>query len=104
MSQLITFLAAQGDGGFGMLLMLVAMIAIMYIFMYLPQKREQKKLQKFRASIERGTEVFTAGGIYGVVREMDDVNNVLIVEIASGVRVRIDRNSVFASPAATQQK
>ncbi|MBR6459173.1 MAG: preprotein translocase subunit YajC [Actinomycetaceae bacterium] len=104
MTLIISLLAAQGDGGFGMLLMLVLMMVIMYVFMYLPQKREQKKLQKFRSSIERGSEVFTAGGIYGIVRDIDEIANVLIVEIASGVRVRVDRNSVFASPTAQQQK
>ena len=93
--------AAQGDGGMGMILMLVAMFAIMYFFMIRPQQKKQKEIQKFRNSIERGQEVVTAGGLYGVVREIDDVKNVLIIEVASGVRVRVDRNSVFASATST---
>ena len=93
--------AAQGDGGMGMILMLVAMFAIMYFFMIRPQQKKQKEIQKFRNSIERGQEVVTAGGIYGVVREIDDVKNVLVIEVASGVRVRVDRNSVFASATST---
>ena len=93
--------AAQGDGGMGMILMLVAMFAIMYFFMIRPQQKKQKEIQKFRNSIDRGQEVVTAGGIYGVVREIDDVKNVLVVEVASGVRIRVDRNSVFASATST---
>ena len=42
--------AAQGDGGMGMILMLVAMFAIMYFFMIRPQQKKQKEIQKFRIS------------------------------------------------------
>ena len=84
------------------LIMIVLMFAIMYFFMIRPQQKKQKELQNFRKSIEKGQEIVTAGGIYGVVREIDDVNNVLIVEVASGVRLRVDRNSVFATAQATE--
>ena len=85
-----------------MILMLVAMFAIFYFFMIRPQQKKQKEIQNFRKSIEKGQEVVTAGGIYGVVRDIDDVNNILVIEVASGVRLRVDRNSVFASATATE--
>ena len=84
------------------LLMIVAMFAIMYFFMIRPQQKKQKEIQNFRKSIEKGQEVVTAGGIYGVVRDIDDVNNILIIEVANGVRLRVDRNSVFASATSTE--
>lgn len=99
---IILMQAAQGDGGMGMILMLVAMFAIMYFFMIRPQQKKQKEIQQFRNSIEKGQEVITAGGIYGVVRDIDEVKNVLILEVANGVRLRVDRNSVFASAANTE--
>ena len=102
MKALIILLEAQGDGGLGMILMLVAMFAIMYFFMIRPQQKKQKEIQKFRNAIERGQEVITAGGIYGTVRDIDEVKNVLIIEIANGVRIRVDRNSVFASAENTE--
>ena len=102
MKTLIILLEAQGDGGLGMILMLVAMFAIMYFFMIRPQQKKQKEIQKFRNAIERGQEVITAGGIYGTVRDIDEVKNVLIIEIANGVRIRVDRNSVFASAENTE--
>jgi preprotein translocase subunit YajC len=74
----------------------------MYFFMIRPQQKKQKELQNFRKAIEKGQEIVTAGGIYGTVREIDDVNNILIVEVANGVRLRIDRNSVFATAQATE--
>ena len=97
----MTLLQAQGDGGMGMILMLVAMFAIMYFFMIRPQQKKQKEIQKFRNNIEKGQNVITAGGVYGTVRDIDEANNILILEVASGVRIRVDRNSVFGSAAST---
>jgi preprotein translocase subunit YajC len=37
----------------------------------------------------------TAGGIYGRVREVKD--NTVILEIADGVRIKIDKNSIYQS-------
>ena len=49
-----------------------------------------------------GTDVVTAGGIYGKVKEVNDMDNTLMIEIASGVKIKIAKNSVYASvPADT---
>lgn len=103
MKTLITLLAAQGDGGMGMIIMLLVMFAIMYFFMIRPQQKKQKEIQNFRNSIERGQQVVTAGGLYGTVKDIDDVNNILVIEVANGVRVRVDRNSVFGTAQPADQ-
>ena len=97
---------AQGQqapvgGGASMWILLLLMFVVMYFFMIRPQQKKQKELQNFRKSIEKGQEVVTAGGIYGTVRDIDDVNNILIIEVANGVRLRVDRNSVFGSATGT---
>ena len=79
-----------------MILMMVAIFAIMWFFMIRPQQKKQKEIQKWRNSITVGTNVLTAGGIYGVVRGINEADNILEVEVASGVRIRVDRNSVYA--------
>ncbi len=79
-----------------MILMMVAIFAIMWFFMIRPQQKKQKEIQKWRNSITVGTNVVTAGGIYGVVRNINEADNILEVEVANGVRIRVDRNSVYA--------
>ena len=79
-----------------MILMMVAIFAIMWFFLIRPQQKKQKEIQKWRNSITVGTNVVTAGGIYGVVRGINEADNILEVEIANGVRIRVDRNSVYA--------
>ena len=49
----------------------------------------------------RGQQIVTAGGIYGVVKDIDEAANTLKVEIASGICIKVDRGSVFASPQVT---
>ena len=88
--------AAQGGGGMSFLIMMVAIFAIMWFFMIRPQQKKQKEIQKWRNSITVGTNVVTAGGIYGVVRGINEADNILEVEVANGVRIRVDRNSVYA--------
>ena len=84
------------------LLMIVAMVAIMYLFMSRPQQKRQKEIQNFRNSITVGQAVVTAGGIYGVVKQIDENDNTLMIEIANGVRIKVDRNSVYAQAQPTQ--
>ena len=84
------------------LLMLVAIFAIMYLFMIRPQQKRQKEIQNFRNSITVGQSVVTAGGIYGVVKQIDENDNTLMIEVANGVRIKVDRNSVYAQAQPAQ--
>ena len=93
---MILLQAAGQPSSMPMILMMVAIFAIMWFFMIRPQQKKQKEIQKWRNSITAGTNVVTAGGIYGVVRSINEADNILEVEIASGVRIRVDRNSVYA--------
>ena len=92
---LLTILLQQQGGGMSMIIMMVAIFAIMYFFMIRPQNKKQKEIQKFRNSIVPGTDVVTAGGIYGKVKEVNELDNTLMVEIASGVKIKIAKNSVY---------
>ena len=84
------------------LLMIVALFAIMYFFMIRPQQKRQKEIQNFRNSITIGQAVVTAGSIYGVVKQIDENDNTLMIEVANGVRIKVDRNSVYAQAQPAQ--
>ena len=102
MNTAFVLLQAQAGGDYSFLIMMVAIFAIMYFFMIRPKNKKQKEIQNFRKNLEVGQEVITAGGIYGKVKEIED--NVVVLEIASGVKIRIDKNSIFANAAATQPR
>jgi len=84
--------AAQG-GGMSMIIMMVAIFAIMWFFMIKPQQKKQKEIRKFRESLEKGKRVITAGGIIGKIVSLED--RWILLEIADGVRIRIDKGSVY---------
>ncbi len=104
METMIFMQAAGGGGGMSFIIMMVIIFAIMWFFMIRPQQKKQKELQKFRNNIEIGTSVVTAGGVYGVVKQVVEEDNTLIVEIAKEVKIKVDRNSVFASATANETK
>ena len=101
MNTAFVLLQAQAGGDYSFLIMMVAIFAIMYFFMIRPQNKKQKEIMNFRKNLEVGQEVISAGGIYGKVKAIED--NVVVLEIASGVKIRIDKNSIYANAAASQQ-
>lgn len=96
----LTVMLQAGGGDYSFIIMMVAIFAIMYFFMIRPQNKKQKEIQNFRKSLEVGQSVVTAGGIYGKIKEIED--NVVILEIASNVKIRIDRSSIYADVSAVQ--
>ena len=82
------------------IIMMVAIFAIMYFFMIRPQNKKQKAIQKFRSSLEVGQEVMTAGGIYGTIRSIDEETLTVSIEIARGVNIKVDKNSVYQNAAS----
>lgn len=77
--------------------MIIAMIAIMYFFMWRPESKRRKQMENFRKGLQKGDKIITAGGIYGVVKEVQETS--LLIEVDSNVTLRIDKNMVVGDPA-----
>ncbi len=102
MNMLTVMLQAQGGGDLSFIFMMVAIFAIMYFFMIRPQNKKQKEIANFRKNLEVGQSIITAGGIYGKIKEIED--NAVVVEIASGVKIKVDKNSIYADAKAQATK
>lgn len=96
--------SAAGGSGIGFWVMIIALFAIMYFFMIRPQQKKQKEIEKFRKALQVGQEVITAGGIHGTIRQIDEVANVIVLEIAKDVKIRIDRACIYADSASARQQ
>lgn len=92
---------AMGNSG-TMWILLIAMFVIMYLFMIRPQNKKQKELAKFRKTLQVNQEVITAGGIYGTIKAVED--NHVILEIDNDVRIKIDKNSIYANSSTVTGK
>ena len=98
---MITVLAASAMQQYQPLIMLGLIIVIMWFFTFRPQQKKQKEIQKFRNSIEKGQSVVTAGGIYGTVKDVIEEDNAHLIEVSHRVRIKVDRNAVYASAQPT---
>ncbi|MDO4159935.1 MAG: preprotein translocase subunit YajC [Prevotellaceae bacterium] len=100
LSMLLAAQAQQG-GGMGFILMMIAVFAVMYFIMIRPQQKKQKEIRNFQNSLSEGAKVVTGGGIYGEVKKIDLATNIVDIEIAKGVVIRVDKGYVFADVSAT---
>lgn len=104
---LIALQAAGGNGaGIMNIGLIVILFAVFYFFMIRPQQKKQKEIKKFRDALAKGDKIITDGGIYGKIRNVGTTT--FDVEISEGVRITIDKNSVYPSSQeiteATAQK
>jgi preprotein translocase subunit YajC len=77
----------------GSLIIIIAMFVLLWVLLIRPQRNRQRQAQQMLDHIDVGDEILTHGGIYGIVQEFDE-NDDLIVEIAEGINVRMARRSV----------
>ena len=77
----------------GFLLILVA-FGFLYFVLIRPQKRRQLQARKMLDSIVVGSEVVTAGGIYGRITAVEDDD--VMVEIAPNTQVKVARRAIGA--------
>lgn len=77
----------------GSLIFLVAMFALLWLLLIRPQRQKQARQQQMLSSVRPGDEVLTVGGLYGLVVEVEDDDD-LVVEIAEGIHVRVARRAV----------
>jgi len=85
----------QSGGGMEGIVMLVIMFAIFYLLLIRPQQKRAKQHKELVNSLKAGDEVVSAGGIHGKVTAVQD--DIITLEIASNVRVRINRSSIVGT-------
>jgi preprotein translocase subunit YajC len=84
---------APGSPMAGLLLPLV-FIGVMFFFMIRPQMKRAKEHRELIAKLAKGDEVITNGGIAGRVDDLGE--SFISVEIAEGIRVKLQRSAVVA--------
>jgi preprotein translocase subunit YajC len=94
-------LAQTGGGGAGGLLGFVlpfaALLLLMYALVIRPQQRQQREHRTMLAQVQRGDLIVTSGGLHGKVTGISD--DVLTVEIAERVRVKISKSAISSRTA-----
>ncbi|MFZ2040561.1 MAG: preprotein translocase subunit YajC, partial [Desulfobacterales bacterium] len=84
--------AGQGAGGFTAFIPLILMFVIFYFLLIRPQQKKQKQHRLMIENLKKGDRIITGGGIHGRITNVDE--NVLTVEIADQVKIKLNRGNV----------
>ena len=79
--------------GFQDFIPLILIFAIMYFLLIRPQQKKVKEHQNMVASLRRGDQAVTQGGLIGKVTKVKEENEIE-VEVADGVKVRVLQNTI----------
>lgn len=95
----------QGEGGAAgspitAILPFVLIFVLFYFLILRPQQKQGRERQGMLKNLKRGDMVITSGGIYG--RILNITGDVITLEIAKGVNVRLSRSGVTG--LATQEE
>ncbi len=90
---------AQGIGGSAPILMMVAIFAIFYVLLIMPQQRKQKKWQAMLQQIKPGDRVITSGGLTGAIMSVKDDAVVLRVP-PDNIKIEVARSSIVTLTTA----
>ena len=85
--------ASSAGSMFGTFVPLIAIFGIMYFLMIRPQQKKASEHKTMLGALRRGDQVVTGGGIVGKVSKVGD-DNMVEVEIADGVKVKLLKSSI----------
>ncbi|MDG3087223.1 preprotein translocase subunit YajC [Vibrio hannami] len=91
--------AAEGaapGGGFEMLIMLGMFAVIFYFMIYRPQNKRVKEHKALMASMSKGDEVLTGGGLVGKIVKISEDNDYISIALNDNNEVTIKKDYVTA--------
>ena len=94
--------AGQQTSALPTILMFVAIIAVMWLFMIRPQRKQQKELQEFRSGLKKGDKVVTVGGIYGEIVEVNE--KTALIKVDGDVKLRVDKQGLVKDYSESAQQ
>jgi preprotein translocase subunit YajC len=85
---------APAGAGWEGLIFPIAIVVIFWFFLIRPQQKKAKEHRAMVESLSKGDEVVSSGGLLGKIVEIDE--SFVSLEVAAGVRVRVQRHAVAA--------
>lgn len=88
--------AVAQDGGLSMIFMLVIFGLIFYFMIFRPQSKRNKQHRDLMASLSKGDEVLTSGGLMGKITRVSAESEYLVIALNENNEVTIKRDFVVA--------
>ncbi|MDM7859680.1 preprotein translocase subunit YajC [Alteromonas sp. ASW11-36] len=87
---------AQQGGGFEMIIMLVVFGLIFYFLLYRPQAKRVKEHKNLVASLSKGDEVLTQGGLVGKITKVSEDKDFIEVSLNETNNIVVQKAAVTA--------
>jgi preprotein translocase subunit YajC len=87
--------APSAGPGIAQFLPLIILFVIFYLFLIRPQMKRHKEHRKMVEAIAKGDEIITNGGLLGRITDVGD--NFIVLEIAKGVEVKVQKQAISAT-------
>jgi preprotein translocase subunit YajC len=94
--------AAQQAPGWMQFVPFAVIIGVFYFFLIRPQAKKQRETQSFLSALKVGDQVITQSGILGRIAGMNE--QVVTLEVANNVQIKVLRSLVMMSQASLQTK
>ncbi|MBL0709972.1 MAG: preprotein translocase subunit YajC [Colwellia sp.] len=83
-------------GGMEMIIMLAVFGLVFYFMIYRPQAKRVKEQKNLMSALSKGDEVLTQGGIVGKIVKVSDEKDFIVVSIAEGTEVTVQKGAINA--------
>ncbi|GEK91463.1 preprotein translocase subunit YajC [Alkalibacterium kapii] len=77
----------------GAMLPFIVIMGLMYVLMIRPQQKKAKETQNMLNSLKKGDSIVTIGGLHGVVDEIIEPDNTVVID-CEGIYLTFERRAV----------
>lgn len=77
----------------GAMLPFIVIMGLMYLLMIRPQQKKAKETQNMLSSLKKGDSVVTIGGLHGIVDEVIEANNTVVID-CEGIYLTFERRAI----------
>lgn len=88
--------AGQPGGGLDLVIMLAAFGLIFYFMIFRPQSKRMKEHKNLMASLAKGDEVLTQGGLVGRIAKIAEDKDFVVIALNDTNEVTVQKGSISA--------
>ena len=82
---------------------LLAMLAVFYFLIIVPQMKKNKQEKKFVTNLKKGDRIITKSGMHAKILELNDKNGTCVLETMAG-KIKYETSSISSELSAKLNK
>ncbi|QRN86489.1 preprotein translocase subunit YajC [Clostridia bacterium] len=82
------------DQTMGLVVYIAFFIGLIYLMIIRPQKKEKARKEALMTSLQKGADIVTYSGIHGTVTSIDSNKGIIVVNVAKGVEITMEKAAV----------